>query len=137
MSDQNQNRQYVRHLVLPSGKRIEVVYFDGVGATELQPGPTTSDLHICGSCDGDLVYPVDWEPVGKSHWRVMLRCPNCEWHGSGVFEQEVVDRFDEQLDRASQMLAEDLRQLMLVNMAEEIERFVAALESDFILPCDF
>jgi hypothetical protein len=67
----------------------------------------------------------------------MLRCPNCEWHGSGVFEQEVVDRFDEQLDRGSQMLAEDLRQLMLVNMAEEVERFVSALDADFILPCDF
>lgn len=134
MSDQNSNNQHVRHLVLPSGKRIEVVYFDGAGepATE-----TRDDLHICSQCSGDLVYPVDWEPVGKNHWRVTLRCPNCEWHGSGVFEQEVVDRFDEELDRGSRMLADDLRQLMLVNMAEDIDRFVEALGSDLILPCDF
>lgn len=137
MSDQNSNRQYVRHLVLPSGKRIEVVYFDGAGVPEAQPLPGNSELHVCGSCSAELVYPVDWEPVGKTHWRVMLRCPNCEWHGSGVFDQDVVDRFDEQLDRGSQMLAEDLRQLMLVNMAEEIDRFVEALNADFILPCDF
>jgi hypothetical protein len=137
MSDQNSNRQYVRHLVLPSGKRIEVVYFDGAGVGETQALATSSELHICGSCSGELVYPIDWEPVGKTHWRVMLRCPNCEWHGSGVFEQDVVDRFDEELDRGSQMLAEDLRQLMLVNMAEEIDRFVAALQADYILPSDF
>jgi hypothetical protein len=68
---------------------------------------------------------------------VTLRCPNCEWHGSGVFEQDVVDRFDEELDRGSQSLAEDLRQLMLVNMSEEIDRFIKALAADHILPCDF
>jgi hypothetical protein len=134
MSDQNTNRQYIRHLVLPSGKRIEVVYFDGPRVHE---SGHPDELHVCGSCGSELVYPVDWEPVGKSHWRVTLRCPNCEWHGSGVFEQDIVDRFDEQLDRGSHALADDLRQLMLVNMSEEIDRFVRALDADFILPCDF
>ena len=25
---------------------------------------------------------------GSTHWRVTLRCPNCEWTGTGVFGQE-------------------------------------------------
>ena len=27
-----------------------------------------------------------------------LRCPECEWNGGGVYDQEIVDRFDEELD---------------------------------------
>ncbi len=98
-------RHYVRRVVLPSGKTIEVVYFDdqqdpaaaGGRADVTTPAPahdeTVVDLHVCGSCASSLVYPTEWEESGATHWEVTLRCPNCEWVGAGIFEQELVERF--------------------------------------------
>ena len=94
MSPQPDNRHYVRRVVLPSGKTIEVVYFedqviDAPGAERLGARQRdVHDLHVCGSCESDLVYPIEWEEAGATHWEVTLRCPNCEWTGTGVFEQE-------------------------------------------------
>jgi hypothetical protein len=67
----------------------------------------------------------------------MLRCPNCEWSGTGVFEQDIVERFDEELDRGTEALVRDLRNLMQANMEDEIERFVSALDAGHIVPEDF
>ena len=66
-----------------------------------------------------------------------LRCPNCEWVGTGVFEQEVVEAFDEELDRGTETLVGDLKALIRANMEEQVERFAEALENDLILPEDF
>lgn len=148
MSEHTDNRHHVRKVMLPSGKTIEVVYFEehpevasGTPAPAMQaPAPAETDacdLHICGSCNSDLVYPVDWEEAGATHWEVSLRCPNCEWFGTGVYEQSVVEAFDEELDRGTESLVGDLRRLMHANMEEEIERFTAALAADAILPEDF
>ena len=134
MSQHNSN--YVRRVVLPSGRAIEVVYFDDHGATA-QTAEPAEDLHICGTCDSELVYPVDWDEAGETHWEVTLRCPNCEWSGTGVFEQDVVERFDEELDRGTEALVRDLKRLMQANMEDEIERFVSALQADHIVPEDF
>ena len=43
------------------------------------------------ACGSGLVYPVEWEEAGTTHWEVALRCPNCEWFATGVFEQDVVE----------------------------------------------
>jgi len=141
MSREADNRHYVRRVVLPSGKTIEVVYFDENTALDAieRPGLTEvgPDLHVCGTCSSDLVFPVEWDEAGTSHWEVTLRCPNCEWSGTGVFEQGVVERFDEELDRGTEALVRDLKRMMHANMEDEIERFVVALESDHILPDDF
>jgi hypothetical protein len=134
------HRHYTRRVVLPSGKVIEVVYFEEQRAAHTSvPGqrPLTDDLHLCGSCEADLVYPVEWEEYGATHWSVTLRCPNCEWTGTGVFEQALVERFDEELDRGTEALVRDLKRLMHANMEEEIDRFCSALEEDQILPEDF
>src|SRR3954451_5223335 len=136
------HRHYTRRVVLPSGKVIEVVYFEEQRAahTRLPSGPehdTDRALHMCGSCQADLVYPVEWEEYGATHWSVTLRCPNCEWTGTGIFEQQLVERFDEELDRGTEALVRDLKRLMHANMEEEIDRFVDALQEDQILPEDF
>ena len=55
----------------------------------------------------------------------------------GVFTQDTVETFDEELDRGADALARDYRRLMRANMVEEIDRFAAALEADAILPEDF
>jgi hypothetical protein len=146
MNEHTDSRHYVRRVVLPSGKTIEVVYFEEhpavtgtAAAASVAPVDTAvdADLHVCGSCNSGLVYPLDWEEAGATHWEVTLRCPNCEWSGTGVFEQNLVEAFDEELDRGTEALVGDLRRLMAANMEEEIERFVQALDVDALLPEDF
>jgi hypothetical protein len=140
MSREADNRHYVRRVVLPSGKTIEVVYFDETQALDAaSPGlaEVGEDLHVCGECASDLVYPVEWDEAGATHWEVTLRCPNCEWSATGVFSQDVVERFDEELDRGTEQLVRDLKRMMHANMEDEIERFVHALEADHIQPDDF
>ena len=76
------NGQYVRRVVLPSGRAIEVVYFETLAAEPVAAVPVRGplqDLHMCPECDRDLVYPVEWEETSPTHWEVLLRCPNCEW----------------------------------------------------------
>jgi hypothetical protein len=137
MSRQPENNTYVRRVVLPSGKTIEVVYFGDITDAPRPTAEPAEDLHVCGTCDSELVYPVDWEESGAEHWEVTLRCPNCEWSGTGVFDQDIVERFDEELDRGTECLIEDLTRLTHANMEDEIERFTSALASDAIWPMDF
>jgi hypothetical protein len=141
MSQQpSNNGQYVRRVVLPSGRAIEVVYFEtlaGEAAAAMSASSPLRDLHICPDCDRDLVYPVEWEETSPTHWEVLLRCPNCEWSEVGTFDQATVDRFDEQLDIGTEILIRDLKRLQQANMEDEIEVFVRALKLDAILPEDF
>jgi len=136
-----ENSHYVRRVVLPSGRAIEVVYFENQPAETPQPAVRRAhervELHVCPECDKALVYPVEWEEASQTHWEVQLRCPNCEWLSVGLFDQETVDRFDEQLDHGTEALVRDLRRLTRANMEEEVERFSSALASDAIWPMDF
>jgi hypothetical protein len=135
------NTNYVRRVVLPSGRAIEVVYFENQPAHAPLPAPGPSreaiDLHICPDCDKALVYPVEWEEASPTHWEVQLRCPSCEWNTVGLYDQETVDRFDEELDHGTEALVRDLKRLTRANMEDELERFSSALGSDAIWPMDF
>jgi hypothetical protein len=134
----NSNGQYVRHVTLPSGRKIEVVYFEPLADEPTKTGAQPADaLHICPECDRDLVYPVDWEEASATHWEVELRCPNCEWSEVGTYDQATVDRFDEHLDLGTDALVKDLRRMVQANMEAEAERFAAALDANAILPEDF
>ena len=113
----------------PEGSREASIF--ALGAT------TPLELHICPQCSSRLVYPTDWAPVDMCHWRVELRCPECEWQQVGLFEQTVLDRFDEVLDAATDAMIADLRRLQSSNMEHELERFNEALGRDLILPEDF
>jgi hypothetical protein len=134
---------YIKRVTLPSGRTIEVVYFESARIEAEQPGTgatsvrTREDLHVCAECACELVYPIEWEEAGPENWRVALRCPNCEWTVTGVFPQDLVDLFDERLDEGTEQLVSDLKQLMYTNMTEEIERFVSALDAGALLPEDF
>lgn len=130
------NSHYVRRVVLPSGRSIEVVYFEPSDAA-LPPARPTRELHVCPACESELVYPTDWDEYDAVHWEVSLRCPACEWQTVDLFSQDVVDRFDEELDRGTEALVRDLKRLTRANMEDEVERFVRALQSDALLPEDF
>src|SRR3982751_6865002 len=125
MSAQPDNNHAVKRVVLPSGKTIEIVYFsDPVPAgdvTETGAPPRATELHLCPTCTSGLVYPLAWEEAGDQAWELELRCPNCEWHGTGTFSQDSVERLDEELDHGTQVLVRDLRQLMHANMEDEVE----------------
>ena len=95
------------------------------------------ELHICPQCTSNLVYPLDWTPMDAVHWRVSLRCPECEWSAVGLYEQAVLDRFDQVLDAGTHSIHADLRKLERSNMEAELERFNDALGGDLILPEDF
>jgi len=122
----------VHRIVLPSGRKIEVVRFH-----ERDGAPATGPLHICPGCDSRLVQPVEWTEASDEHWELLLRCPNCEWSQEGVFEQESVEELEEHLDEGLADLLGDLHRLTQANMSDEIDRFVAGLEADLILPEDF
>jgi hypothetical protein len=135
----NTQEPFVKRVTLPSGKSIEVLYFSdkpGVGAAPAEPG-TDHPLHVCVDCSSTLVYPTDWQESGPDHWEVDLRCPNCEWRGTGTFHQDVVEQFDDELDRGIDVLLSDYRALVSSNMEDEIDRFAKALDAGAILPADF
>jgi hypothetical protein len=142
---QGNNGHQLKRIVLPSGKTIEVVYFDQVDRdaaptarnVDSQRKQAERELHICPECSSDLVYPTTWEEADERHWSVSLRCPNCEHSEHGIFSQEECDRFDDHLEAGTDGLTRDFKRLMAANMADEIDRFVAALDADAIQPMDF
>jgi hypothetical protein len=152
MESHGEQTHFVKRVVLPSGKTIEVVYFkeanvahpvpdpvadEASAAPQLPPADPHQDLHVCVKCASELVYPLQWEESGEENWSVLLHCPNCDVFREGIFSQQTVEDFDEELDRGADALARDYKRLMHGNMAEEIERFVGALSADAILPEDF
>lgn len=132
---------HIRRVVLPSGRSIEVVYFDApseaTAGRRVEVEHLTEGLHVCPECSREMVYPIEWEEVSATHWEVALRCPSCEWSHVGVFDQNTVDLFDDELDRGTEALVRDLKRLTRANMEEEAERFAEALSADAIWPMDF
>lgn len=143
MESNEEQTHFTKRVTLPSGKTIEVVYFAEDGpAMEPQapahpPAEPVQDLHLCVECKSEMVYPVHWEEAGPENWSVLLHCPNCDVFREGVFTQDNVELFDEELDRGADILARDYKRLMRANMADEIERFAGALAAGAILPEDF
>jgi hypothetical protein len=150
---------HIRHRVqMPDGKQIEVTYRDqrapqpsydpedSYPADPIddlnpvfspEPACPPQELHVCFNCAGELVYPLDWIEEGARHWRIVLRCPECEARREGVFEQSVVELLDDELDRGASALLSDLKRLTHANMTDEVEFFVRALQADLITPSDF
>jgi hypothetical protein len=146
------NAHHTRHHVqLPGGRRIEVVYLnrnqdsDGTAYAPAQVTPLSAsascppaeELHVCPGCTGELVHPLDWHEESPGRWRVLMRCPDCGELRDGVFGQKLVERLDDELDRATAALLSDLKRVTHANMLEEVELFSRALELDLIGPNDF
>jgi hypothetical protein len=66
-----------------------------------------------------------------------MRCPDCDWRREGVFGRAIVERLDDELDRASATMLSDYRRLTHANMSAEADLFARALELDLIGPDDF
>ena len=124
MESHGEQTHFVKRVVLPSGKTIEVVYFketdlpqpavepaleDTSAVPKDPPAEPHQDLHVCLECSSELVYPVQWEESGPENWGVLLHCPNCDIYREGTFTQETVESFDEELDRGADALAQRLQ----------------------------
>jgi hypothetical protein len=120
-----------RRIALPSGRSIEVVRFDDTVAS------SGDGLHVCPCCDSELVQPFEWAQVSDEQVELTLQCPNCNWISRDVYCQAQVAQFEDRLDEGVAAILRDLRRLTTANMADEIERFAAALSHDLILPEDF
>jgi hypothetical protein len=127
----NDHRHSVRRIVLPSGRSIEVVRFHD-GEDFPRPG-----LHLCPECGSELVQPVSWSEREDGDWELALECPNCWWTRQGIFNQSQVHELEERLDDGLAKMLEDLKRLTHANMAEQIDRFAAAINADLIVPEDF
>lgn len=128
---QNSNQHSVRRIVLPSGRTIEVVRFHD------EPEHGAPGLHVCPQCACELVQPVAWTDAGGESWELTLRCPNCLWVAEGVYHQREIERFEEKLDEGVDAILRDLQRLTHANMADQVDRFAEALQTDLILPEDF
>jgi hypothetical protein len=129
MSDLHHNHT-IRRIVLPSGRSIEVIRFN-------EADGATRELHVCPSCECDLVQPMSWTEGSNAHWQLTLECPNCAWLESGTYERTQVEALEDRLDEGLADMISDLQRLTQANMAADVDRFIAALEADLILPEDF
>jgi Zn-finger protein len=129
--NENSHQHSVRRIVLPSGRTIEVVRFQEA-ETEAPHG-----LHICPSCESELVQPVAWCEASDGRWELVLSCPNCHWSTDGLFSETEVHALEDKLDQGLADMIRDLQRLTQANMADHVERFTSALQSDLILPEDF
>jgi hypothetical protein len=120
----------IRRIVLPSGMAIEVV---DLGTSQLGQ----HELHVCPSCASDLVQPVGWSEAADDKWELTLHCPNCDWLAEGLFDERQVYGLEDKLEEGLVAMLNDLRRMTQANMAEEVDRFVVAMNSDLILPEDF
>ncbi len=133
------DQRSIRRIVLPNGNSVDVLFVEDATDTRAAElaRQRADGLHVCPSCTSQLVMPVAWGEAGRAHWDVTLHCPDCDWLGGGVFEEDVIERFDEELDRGTEALVRDLHRLMRANMEDETDRFCTALAADAIWPMDF
>ena len=129
---EDQARHSVHRIVLPSGRKIEVVRFaQDAGERPYRP------LHLCWDCTAPLVQPLSWSETEDEHWELELQCPNCGWGTTGVYSQAEVEELEDRLEEGLSEMLTDLQRLAQANMTEEVERFIAALDAGVILPEDF
>jgi hypothetical protein len=100
-------------------------------------GTDADGPHVCPSCRAPFVIPVDAVEVDVWHFSVSLFCPNCEWVGTEVYDDEALERFDLGLDAGQRALARTLDELAYENACADFEAFAHALAVDAILPEDF
>jgi len=127
---QSHDNHAVRRIVLPSGRSIEVIRFD-------ESEQRVRELHACPTCESDLVQPLSWSESTDGRWQLTLECPNCGWMESGTYDRTQVERLEDRLDEGLTDMIADLQRLTQANMAADVDRFIAALTVDLILPEDF
>ena len=150
--------------IFPDGTRVEMIVFDAAtrarraapaapaSAARVAPAPTRAapapcrvppppqadpDAHHCPLCHSTLVYPLDWDRSGPASWTMTLRCPECETRREVTLGRASVEELNRELYQGARAIAREADLLTRRNFEDEVERMVAALERDLILPMDF
>ena len=93
-------------------------------------GKDADGPHVCPTCRAPFVIPVDAVEVS-------MYCPNCEWVGTEIYDDEALELFDVGLDAGQRALVRTLEELAYENANADFEAFAQALAVDAILPEDF
>jgi transcription elongation factor Elf1 len=95
------------------------------------------ELEHCLRCERDFVYPVEWEPVSKESWQMLLRCGNCDtWFEAGV-SNEIAERFDLELDYYAHVMEREWYEIDREKMIAWVDIIINALRHDLIDAADF
>ncbi len=144
----------LKRIVLPSGKTIEVVYFGHPAAApprgarsrgavpprRVRSRPTPAERELCMSAPS-ATRTSSTRSTGRRPTSTTgtSRCAARTASGrrTASSTRTLCDRFDEELERGTDALTRDYKRFVTANLAEEIDRFVHALEVGGILPMDF
>ena len=88
-------------------------------------------------CLRDFVNPVDWEPVGDTHWWMLLRCGACDVWRETTVTNAIAARFDLELDRRLNVLARAVERIDMRTMAADVETMIQALRRGLVDAADF
>jgi hypothetical protein len=110
--------------------------FTRLWTSQDRPDPEVH-LETCALCRADFVNPVDWEPVGETHWWLLMRCGACDTWRETTVTNAVAARFDLELDRRLDIMARALEKIDARAMAIEVETMIQALRRGLIDPADF
>ena len=88
-------------------------------------------------CGRDFVNPVAWEPVGSEHWRLLLRCGECETWREVMVPNAVARSYDVELQRCTDRLTALLDRMDRERMLGQAEAMTVALELGLIDAADF
>jgi hypothetical protein len=94
-------------------------------------------LETCALCGDDYVNPVDWEPVGDTHWWMLLRCGACDTWRETTVTNAIAARYDLELDRRLDVLKRALERIDSRRMATDVETMIEALRRGLVDAADF
>jgi RNase P subunit RPR2 len=95
-------------------------------------------LDTCPDCASHLVQSARREPTASpSGVRMWRYCPECGWHGDGVYERRQLLVFDRTQDDGLAVLIRAARQLERESMRDFVEVFTTALQRGVIAADDF
>ena len=101
------------------------------------PDNAVRPTEICPRCGAAHVHPLEWHRLPHDRWVMALRCPDCEWRETEILGRREVERYETVMSEAQDRLADEIERVRREIMEDEVERFVAALADDLILPFDF
>ena len=148
MRDSQTPRSEIRSITLPSGRQVEISYLDGEAVSIADQGLVVSEIEAnlqesvnellnCGECGCNTVQPVEWDGYGPRHWKIELRCPNCEARCTTIVEDDVAELCDRAHQRGVDALELTLAKVAGANSERDIEQLRFALENNHLLPEDF
>ncbi len=131
----------IERFIFPDGTERDMLVFEHESAfacpVTAPPPEASREAHVCPLCGSQLVHPTEWQRIAAAAWRITLRCPNCETVRSVTLSRDEVERLNRALYEGTERLARQADQLVRRHFEEEAAKFVAALETDLILPIDF